>query len=69
VQKPDEIHGAVIDRLKELDLDGIADKLFQLRRWRNWSDYDLNRTIGQGLAKKAYSLAIDIYSLIQQELS
>jgi len=63
-----EIHGAVIDKLKELRHDSISDKLFQLRRWRNCADYNLTKTIDQSFATKSLQLARDIYNLLLGEL-
>jgi hypothetical protein len=69
LNKPGEIHQAVIDKLKELNLGYLADKLDQLRRWRTKSDYFPNEPIDQNLAKKALKLAKSTNMDIGNELS
>jgi uncharacterized protein (UPF0332 family) len=69
LQRPGDIHQVLIDRLKEMKLGAIADKLVQLRMWRRNSDYDLTRSIDQQLAKKALVLAKDLRRKVHQDLS
>lgn len=63
-----EIHRAVIDELKNMNLNNIADKLIELKRFRAKSDYKINQTITKQNACDAITLATDIYSLLVKEL-
>ncbi|MGB6464209.1 MAG: hypothetical protein WBF38_08315 [Nitrosotalea sp.] len=63
-----EIHSAVIDELKSMNLNNIADKLIELKRFRTKSDYRIEETITKQDACNAITLATDIYSLLVREL-
>lgn len=63
-----EIHKKVIDKLKELQLIKIANKLDGLRQQRRKADYRLDVTVEQLEAENAWKLANNIYGLIQSEL-
>lgn len=63
-----EVHSAVINELKTLNHNNIADKLIELKRFRANADYRIDRTITQQNACDAITLATDIYSLLVQEI-
>lgn len=59
-ERPGDIHQAVIDKLKEIGLGGLSDKLANLKRNRGRADYDLNTTVDVKLADESYQLAVNI---------
>lgn len=69
LERPGDIHNEIIDKLKELRLGHLADKLVQLRKWRTKADYFISDNVDQNLAKKALTLARKLHSEILQDLS
>ena len=65
--RPD-VHRIVIDRLKDMELRDIADKLFKLRQERNRADYDIHVNFTKNRVCYIVSIAESLLKELEKHL-